>query len=109
MSGCTATCEPARAGFPQAKSVCGARRSVVFPDQGMARLADATAMSQNTLTPPVATEDPVLGWRIHQLEAAGYSEQESRQLAERFDIDLHLAMRLIQSGCPAETALQILL
>jgi hypothetical protein len=51
----------------------------------------------------------VVDWRKAELQRAGYEEQSARRLAERLDIDLHRATELLRSGCPAETALRILL
>ena len=51
----------------------------------------------------------VVDWRKAKLERAGYDERGARQLAERLDIDLHRAIGLLESSCPAETALRILL
>lgn len=51
----------------------------------------------------------VEAWRAEQLETAGYGAQAAAELAMRQDIDLHLAIDLLASGCAAELALQILL
>lgn len=51
----------------------------------------------------------VVEWRMGELRRAGYEEQDARRLAERVDVDLHRAIDLIRSGCPAETAVRILL
>lgn len=51
----------------------------------------------------------VEAWRAEQLEMAGYGAQAAAELAMRQDIDLHLAIDLLASGCSAELALQILL
>jgi hypothetical protein len=48
-------------------------------------------------------------WRSEELERAGFSPDEARELASRHDIDLHGAIDLIRRGCPPETASQILL
>ncbi len=48
-------------------------------------------------------------WRAEELARAGYGSDEIDQLAVRHDIDLHLAVGLIERGCPPETALRILL
>ena len=53
--------------------------------------------------------DPVRSWRFESLIAAGYPHDEARALSERSDVDLHLAARLLERGCPIETALRILL
>ena len=51
----------------------------------------------------------VLGWRYEELVRAGYSEREAMLVADRVDVDLHRAIGLVESGCPAKTALRILL
>ena len=51
----------------------------------------------------------VVDWRMGELVRAGYSERDARKLAERIDVDLHRAIDLLRSGCPAETAVRILL
>jgi hypothetical protein len=48
-------------------------------------------------------------WRAEELERAGYSNRAAGRLAARADIDLHLAVRLLERGCSPELALQILL
>ncbi len=53
--------------------------------------------------------DPVEAWRAEQLEAAGYGAQAASELAMRQDVDLHVAIGLLASGCSAELALKILL
>ena len=48
-------------------------------------------------------------WRIGELERAGYGPDEATQLGARPDVDLHLAIELVERGCPPGTALRILL
>ena len=48
-------------------------------------------------------------WRTEELERAGYSNRAAGRLAARQDVDLHLAIRLLERGCPPELALKILL
>ena len=48
-------------------------------------------------------------WRAEELERAGYSIEAAQNLAVRHDVDLHFAVELLRQGCPAETALEILL
>ena len=48
-------------------------------------------------------------WRAEELERAGYGVREAALLAERHDVDLHLAIELLARGCPSELALEILL
>ncbi|HEY2328131.1 MAG TPA: hypothetical protein VGH52_11670 [Gaiellaceae bacterium] len=47
-------------------------------------------------------------WRAQELRRAGYSEDAAATLASRHDIDLHRAVQLVERGCPADVALQIL-
>jgi hypothetical protein len=48
-------------------------------------------------------------WRTAELRAAGYGQNAAKRLAARHDIDLHLAIQLLERGCPPELALRILL
>ena len=48
-------------------------------------------------------------WRAAELERAGYPADAAARLASRHDVDLHRAVELLESGCPLELALQILL
>ena len=56
-----------------------------------------------------AESERVLLWREEELERVGYERATARDLAERAYVDLHLAMDLLRRGCPADTALRILL
>ena len=51
----------------------------------------------------------VLEWRLEQLERAGFRGHVVVDLAERRDIDLHDALRLVEAGCPPALAARILL
>jgi hypothetical protein len=48
-------------------------------------------------------------WRAEELMRAGYDPAAALDLACRNDVDLHLAIELLDRGCPADLALQILL
>jgi hypothetical protein len=50
----------------------------------------------------------VLRWRLERLIDAGYPAATASSLAERVEIDLHLAIRLVRNGCPPATAVRIL-
>jgi hypothetical protein len=50
----------------------------------------------------------VRSWRLEELIRAGYSRIDAEQLSELFYVDLHLAMSLLRRGCPADTAVRIL-
>jgi hypothetical protein len=67
-------------------------------------------MSAAELDVYIETEgDRVQRWRAAELERAGYSRDEAAELAGRPDIDLHLAVALLERGCPPATALRILI
>jgi len=46
-------------------------------------------------------------WRSQELERAGYDPRAAAELARRHDVDLHRAVELMTSGCPADMALHI--
>jgi hypothetical protein len=48
-------------------------------------------------------------WRAEELVRAGYDPTDAVALAARHDIDLHLAVELVEQGCPYETAIEILI
>jgi hypothetical protein len=48
-------------------------------------------------------------WRAEALERAGYGAAAAAEISVRHDIDLHFATDLVERGCPADVALQILL
>lgn len=50
----------------------------------------------------------VLSWRYEELERAGYPVDIAVMLAERSDVDLHLACRLLDRGATVHEALRIL-
>jgi hypothetical protein len=56
-----------------------------------------------------AEHDYVVEWRVDELEHAGYGRADAERLAADMSIDLHEAVRLLERGCPPETALRILL
>lgn len=51
----------------------------------------------------------VLRWRFDELTRAGYEAEAALLVASHVDVDLHLAVDIVRSGCPVETALRILL
>jgi hypothetical protein len=68
-------------------------------------------MTTQTLIAPTRAErerDTVTSWRVEQLLVAGYDGEAALVLALDRDVDLHLAVSLLERGCPADTALQIL-
>jgi hypothetical protein len=67
-------------------------------------------MSAAELDLHVETENErIERWRAEELERAGYEASDAAALAACVDVDLHLAIELLERGCPAETALRILL
>ena len=67
-------------------------------------------MSAAELDVYVETEgERIQRWRAEELERAGYDPAEAAELAGRPDVDLHRAVELLERGCPAATALRILL
>ena len=63
----------------------------------------------NLQTSPDLELEIVERWRAESLERAGYGAEAAAVLAASHEVDLHLAMRLLESGCPVDLALQILL
>jgi hypothetical protein len=51
----------------------------------------------------------VVRWRLEQLVRAGFDEAAALLLAAMRNVDLHRASDLLRHGCPADTALRILL
>jgi hypothetical protein len=67
-------------------------------------------MSAAELDIQVETEaERIERWRAEELERAGYDRASAGELAARLDVDLHLAVELLERGCPSDTALRILL
>jgi hypothetical protein len=48
-------------------------------------------------------------WRAEELERAGYAPAAAGKLAAAHDVDLHLAIDLLERGCAPELAVKILL
>ena len=69
-------------------------------------------MTIRTPTAPAARPEreraEVTSWRVERLLAAGYDAEAALVLALDRDVDLHLAVSLLERGCPADLALQIL-
>lgn len=67
-------------------------------------------MSAAELDLHVETEsERIERWRAEELERAGYSPEDAAGLAACADVDLHLAVGLLERGCPPDTAVRILL
>jgi len=58
---------------------------------------------------PETEMEKVEHWRAEELVRAGFDPSDAVALAARHDIDLHLAVELIEQGCPYETAIEILI
>ena len=66
-------------------------------------------MPMPTVDEFVETElERVERWRAEALMRAGYDGRAATELAGRQDVDLHSAIQLLESGCPADLALAIL-
>ena len=66
-------------------------------------------MPMPTVDEFVETElERVERWRAEALMRAGYDARAATELAGRQDVDLHSAIQLLESGCPADLALAIL-
>ena len=63
-------------------------------------------LAEESRPDPVAK---VLGWRIEQLLAAGFDSDAAFVLALDRNVDLHEATKLVARGCPAATAVRILI
>jgi hypothetical protein len=67
-------------------------------------------MSAAELDLHVETEsERIERWRAEELERAGYEASDAAALAACAHVDLHFAVELLERGCPADTALRILL
>jgi hypothetical protein len=53
--------------------------------------------------------DQVVEWRLGELLAAGYQEEDAFELADALEVDLHRAIELPRHGCPHAVAARILL
>ena len=67
------------------------------------------AIAEVTHSPREAEAERVRGWRLEELLRAGYNHRAALEVAERTDVDLHVAVSMIRTGCPVSTALRILL
>lgn len=54
-------------------------------------------------------ESAIFAWRLGTLDQAGYDGLSAVLLASSRHVDLHLAVDLLDRGCPPDTALDILL
>jgi hypothetical protein len=56
-----------------------------------------------------ATDDVVARWRLIVLLRAGYVWEDAVDLAMDTNVDLHLAVELVDNGCTSDVARRILL
>ena len=75
----------------------------------MEELEEMQSMSATELHIVETEAEKVERWRAEALEKVGYDLVSALQLAARPDVDLHRAVNLVESGCPPELALRILL
>jgi hypothetical protein len=67
-------------------------------------------MSAVETEPIVETEaQRVERWRAEELARAGYEPDAVRRLAVQLEVDLHVAVEMLERGCPPHLALDILL
>lgn len=66
-------------------------------------------MTTQTLIATAERRRDVTAWRVERLLAAGYDGESALVLALDGDVDLHLAVSLLERGCTRDLALQILL
>jgi hypothetical protein len=52
--------------------------------------------------------DRVTQWRIERLLEAGYTREAALLIGHDTSIDLHVAVELLERGCPMDAALAIL-
>ncbi len=73
------------------------------------RLTRYTAvMAQTILIDRSEQGDSVVRWREERLLHAGYDAEAALVIAFDREVDLHLAVSLLERGCPPDTALRIL-
>jgi hypothetical protein len=65
-------------------------------------------MTTAETTQGLSEQELVERWRAQELERAGYPADVATELSTRVDVDLHRAIELLLSGCPAELAADIL-
>lgn len=68
-------------------------------------------MTTAELSPQRSEDDVerVWSWRLGELMRSGYGALQAMTLAAHTEVDLHLACSLVRRGCPAATAMRILL
>lgn len=56
----------------------------------------------------IHSDREIIIWRFDALRAAGYPSNVALTLAERVDVDLHLACRILEEGATLDQAIRIL-
>lgn len=74
----------------------------------MARVLTNRDLGDQTPERPPVGDFNVLSWRYEELERAGYPCDIAVLLAERSDVDLHVACNLLERGATLHLALRIL-
>jgi hypothetical protein len=70
---------------------------------------EVDSMTPTELSRVEAEAERVERWRAEALEKVGFDQVAARELAGRPDVDLHGAIALVESGCPPEVAVRILI
>ena len=70
---------------------------------------ESTQETRVQLQPEQAEELIIQGWRLEQFRKMGFGIARAALMAHDTRIDLAQARRLIELGCPVETAARILL
>ena len=95
---------------PHEKGTTGRASAPNIRTQGSFEERRAMAMSAANLTTTLDSElEIVEQWRHEELARAGYDSESATVLAASHEVDLHLAVDLLERGCSIELALQILL
>lgn len=74
-----------------------------------AALVEVTMSATNLQTGSQLEIEQVELWRVRSLVRAGYDAESAAVLAASHEVDLHLAVSLLERGCSLDLALQILL
>jgi hypothetical protein len=71
--------------------------------------AEEDMTAADVQVPENAELERIERWRSEELQRAGYSPEDAAELAARHYVDLHLAVDLVEQGCPPDLAVRILL
>ncbi len=66
-------------------------------------------MATTEMNPIEAESARVERWRAEALEKAGFDVMSAQELAAQPHVDVHRAIALVESGCPPDLAVQILI